>query len=325
MAVFDSLFTALIFVTVVLTAFGVGSATSRQMVRHVVQSPAFFVVVAINAVVVPTIGVLVVQALPLTPPTATGLTLCAICAAGPLGLKVSQLSRSDVVWALSLTVTLLSLNVVTLPVWSAVVLDRALAITPAELVAVLAGAILVPAAAGMWWWTRDVHRATQWSSIAARWSNATFVAAVIVGTIANIDGLRSSLSSWALLVGVGAIILAAGLCGGLDRSALARRRASVLITLNRATSVALLVISRAFPDDPEIFTTAAVFGLAQTFAAAALGLYWRRSPLTPLTRPPSAADTDASSPSRRAGGSGPEIAPPDDQISSPTDTTEAAS
>jgi len=63
------------------------------------------------------------------------------------------------------------------------------------------------------------------------------------------------------------------------------RRASTLVTLNRATSVALLVVAQSFPDRGEVLTTAIVFGLVQTIFALGVALAWGRRAIVSVPAP----------------------------------------
>jgi len=272
----DGAFTALVFITVALTSVAIGLVTRLDVIRAAVRRVSFWVVIIANLAVVPLLGYVVARSMPLTPGVESGVVLCAICAAGPLGLKASQISRSDLAWTLSLTVVLQILNVLTLPMWSPVLLDRSLTVQPGDLFGVLAIAILLPALVGGWSGRRGPRAAERRSRKLTTVSNVTLVMAVIVGVAANAPELASSVSSWVLLTAI-VVILAAGLVGWWPPEAASRRRASALVTLNRATSVALLVVGRAFPENAEVFTAAVVFGLVQTAAAVALSLYWRLS------------------------------------------------
>jgi hypothetical protein len=106
-------------------------------------------------------------------------------------------------------------------------------------------------------------------------SNVTFVLAVGVGFAANIGEILTSLSVWLLLAAL-VIVSLGGVVGWLVVTDGARRRAGSLTTLNRATSVALLVVARTFAGEGEMFTAIVVFGLVQTVVALALSLYWGR-------------------------------------------------
>lgn len=276
----DGLFTVLIFVTVFLTALAIGLMTNREALRRAVGRRTFGIAVLVNVVVVPALGYLIVRAFDLDSGAETGILLCAVCAAGPIALKVSQIARNDLTWALSLTAITLSLNVIGLPIWSGVLLHRSLTVQPADLLAVLLVAVVLPVVLGVRLGTRSPTKGRRSSSLATSISNVTLVLAVGVGIFADADDLIASLSSRVLVVAA-IIVTASGLIGWAVPDATPRRRATSLATLNRATSVALLVGARAFPGDTEVFTAVVVFGLVQTVAGLALSCYWRWISLTP--------------------------------------------
>jgi BASS family bile acid:Na+ symporter len=269
----NGLFALLIFVTVALTAISIGLVTSLELLRSALRHRRrLVIVVLLNCVLVPLVGYLLSTALPLSPGAGMGVLICAICAGGPLGLKATQIARGDLAWSLSLTVMLLVLNVLTLPLWSSLLVDGSVTLRLGDLVGILGAAILIPVSVGMALRPRvpDVDR---WFSLLTLASNGCLVLAIAVGLVANTEDLVASLSSWLLLT-VLAVVTIAGGAAWLIRDETSRRRAGILATLNRATSVALLIIGSAFPDQVEIFTAAVLFGLIQTVAALGLAVYW---------------------------------------------------
>ncbi|MFZ0013513.1 MAG: bile acid:sodium symporter [Acidimicrobiia bacterium] len=272
----DGLFTGLIFITVTLTALAIGMQTSASLLRAALRMRVFLLTVAVNVLVVPLLGWLVVALMPLPPGSRAGVLLCSICAAGPIALKASQIARADLTWSLALTVVLLVLNAVSLPVWSSVTIGETVALRPADLVMVLVVAILLPVVVGTVVRAKTPTRADWWSSWSTRVSNLTFVLAVGVGVAANVDEIATSVSVWLLSAAL-IIIAMAGVVGWLLTTDVGRRRAGSLTTLNRATSVALLAVARAFAGEAEMFTAIVVFGLIQTVAALGLSVYWGRT------------------------------------------------
>ena len=268
----SGVFALLIFVTVALTAFSIGLVTTLNQLRSTLGQRRVVVVVFLNCVVVPLMGFLISSAVPLSPGARSGIVICAICAGGPLALKATQIAKGDLNWSMSLTVMLLILNVVTLPLWSALLIDSSVALRPADLVGVLGAAILIPVGLGMATRPR-VSGVDRWFRLLTLATNALLVLAIAIGLVASSDGLVAGLSSWLVPVVV-AVVLLAGWAGWAIRDERDRRRASTLATLNRATSVALLVVGRTFPDQIEIFTSVVLFGLVQTVIAVGLALYW---------------------------------------------------
>jgi BASS family bile acid:Na+ symporter len=271
----DGLFAGLIFITVVLTALSIGMRTSAASLGAALRSGVFLSIVAVNVVLVPLLGWAVVTMLPVPTSAAPGVLLCSICAAGPIALKASQIARADLTWSLALTVVLLVLNAVSLPLWSSMMIGETVALRFSDLVAVLVAAIVLPVAIGSVVGGMAPTGADWWSSWSTRVSNVTFVLAVGVGVAANIGEILTSLSVWLLLAAL-VIVSLGGVVGWLVVTDGARRRAGSLTTLNRATSVALLVVARTFAGEGEMFTAIVVFGLVQTVVALALSLYWGR-------------------------------------------------
>lgn len=269
-----SIFAALVFITVALVAFAIGVLVSTRDLKTAIRQPQFLGLLALNVLILPVVGLLVARMVPLDPGIEAGLLLCAICAGGPLGLKVSQLCEADLPWTLSLIVILLLLNVASLPLWSALLLDRSLTLNAGDLLGVLVMAILVPLLVGVWVKRHITGVSSSLSNQATRVSNVTLVLAVATGVAANARDLIDALSTWGILAAL-IIVFVSGLLGWLVPKSLDRRRASALVTLNRATSVALLVVGRAYMDNADVFTAVVLFGVVQTVVAVALSSYWR--------------------------------------------------
>ncbi len=267
----NGIFALLIFVTVALTALSVGLVTSVDMIKAALRRWRVVVILLLNCLAVPVIAYFVSSALPLTTGAKTGVLLCAICAGGPLGLKATQIAKGDLTWSLSLTVMLLILNVVTLPLWTAALVDVPVGLRIGDLMGVLGAAILVPVAVGMA--LQSAVDAQRWFKLMTLASNGLLIAAVGVGVTANAEGLVGSLSS-SLLVAVLTVVSIAGVAAWFIRDQPGRRQASTFATFNRATSVALLIIGRSFADQSEVFTAAVVFGVVQTVIAVGLAIYW---------------------------------------------------
>lgn len=270
----DALFTALIAVTVCMTAFAIGLETSPASIRATVKRP-LVVAVGANLVLVPLIGYGVVHLLPVGLEHGTGILLCAMCVGGPLGLKVTQIARGDLAWALALTVVLLPLNVITVPLWSSVLLDRSLTVRPGDLFGAMLVVVLAPAFAGaMVRRIRSVSGA-RWAEWATLSANVLLVGAVVAGVVGNASELAAGLSSWVVLAAL-AVVAGSGLVGGVVPVTPRLRHPSMLITINRATSVALLVVGRAFSTNAGVFSAVLVFGVVQTATALGVSLIMSR-------------------------------------------------
>lgn len=271
-------FDVLIAVTVLVTAVTIGLESNTAAIRRALRRRRTLAwVVGANVGIVPLAGYAIVTALPMADGPATGVLVCAICAGGPLGLKAAHLSRGDLAWAVSLIVILTLVNVGALALWSALLLPRTVAPRPAELLGAMVVLVLLPMVIGavLRWRTRwTVDAVLPRLEIC---SNVTLVLAVGVALILYFDELWSTVASWAPAATVLILGVAAGTAGVLGSSQLGEiRRASTLITMNRATGIALLVVSRAYADQPGVITAIVTFGLLQTMAVIAVAIFWRQ-------------------------------------------------
>ena len=280
----NTVFTGLLAFTVCLTALSIGLATSGRTMRAAIRRPSLIFVVLANVILVPAAGLAIVRLVPLSPDGEIGVLLCTMCAAGPFALKATQVARGDLAWALSLTVILLLLNVLALPLWTALVFDRSLSVRAGDLFAVMVAVILLPAAIGALLRRTLPGRSEGWVKPATDVSNLTLVAAIVVGVAGNLSPLAEALTS-RILIAAGLIVVGAGVIGVALPSPTEVRRASTLVTLNRATSVALLVVAQSFPDRGEVLTTAIVFGLVQTIFALGVALAWGRRAIVSVPAP----------------------------------------
>lgn len=281
--VLQGVFAGLVFVTVALAAFAIGALVSPGDLRNALRTLSFGGLLGLNVVMIPLLGFLITSIVPLDSGIEIGLLLCSICAGGPLSLKVCQLCDADLPWTLSLTVTLLLLNVVTVPFWSRFLLGRTVTVRGGDVLGTLLLAIVVPVLIGVWA-RRRTRRVSTWSDRAIAVSNVTLVLAVFIGVVTTARDLVSLLSTWALVAAL-AVVVVSGLLGWSLPQPVRRRRANSLVTLNRATSVALLVVGRAYLDEAAVLATVVLFGVIQTSIAVALSLRWAAVDRRPALRP----------------------------------------
>lgn len=270
-------FELLVAVTVLATTTLIGIGTTSAAIRRAVRRRwALASTVALNVVLLPVAAFVFLSALELPEGHSTGVLLCAVCAAGPLGLKAAQIARGDLAWAVSVTVILTLLNVVSLPLWSELLLLRSVAPPPAQTFGVLVLLILFPVIAGSAMRRRSPRHAVRLMPRLEAFSNVTLVLAVAVGLVTYSGELWSTATSRTPLAVV--VLLAAGLVAGLliPGSPGEVRHVSALVTMNRSTGIALLIASRAFAGDGGVFSAVITFAVLQTAAVLAVAIIWRR-------------------------------------------------
>lgn len=269
------LFNLLIVVTVVLTALSLGLGSTMRAIQTAMRSRGVIVAILINVVAMPLIAYVVTWLMPLQSGEELAIILCAACAGGPLALKASQIARADLSWAFSLIVILIVLNLVTLPLWSTVLTTESLAVKAGPLFVVLVLPILLPVLAGVLIGSR-LADPTPWIRWTALISSIGLVAAIVVGIVNYADTLADLVFTWLIATALVVIVIGA-VIGYLVVDQTERRQATSLVTLNRATSVALLAIGQRFPDNDVLVSGAIVFGLVQSVVVLGLATYWNRS------------------------------------------------
>ncbi len=274
----DGLFNLLVVLTVVVTAVSLGLGASSRTIWEAMRRRSFVLVVVLNVVAMPVIAFGFMQLVPIPPEQAMAVVLCATCAGGPMAMKASQIARADLSWAFSLTIVLLVLNLVTLPLWSTLLMTEHFAVQAGTLFMVLILPIVVPVAIGVLIGSR-LADPSRWVERTALVSTIGLVAVVAVG-IFNYFAALTTLRFSALGASALGVIVTGGIIGWLIGDRPDQKRATSLVTLNRATSVALLAIAQTQPDNYLLISGAIVFGLVQTTLALGVAIYWRsvRSP-----------------------------------------------
>ena len=275
-ATLDLAYAVALIATLWLTAISLGMAHDlRDMAVGRRRRALVARLVVLDSVVVPLVVVALVALLGVPAPYAQGLLIVGAAAAGPLGLKTTQLARGDVPLAIGLVVVLELLNLVTMPAWTAVFFPGVGALPLAEIVRTLALGILVPLLIGFAIRARlpGVARATaRGAAVASSIALATLVAIVVVrdGT-ALIDALGSGVPA----VAVAAVLIAMVLgwwAGGPDP---ASRRTGAFVSSVRANAPALAVATTAFGATSPAVSAIVVFGLCSVVlvpvAAFAIG------------------------------------------------------
>lgn len=273
-------FDLLVAVTVVVTATAIGLETNAAAIRRTARRQRVFTpLVVVNSVVVPLAAAAIVAAFPMPVGPATGVLICACCAAGPLALKGAQIAKGDLAWAVSLTVILTLANAASLPLWSALLLPKSVAVQPSALLGAMLALVVLPVALGAAGGRVWPDRAGRLGPRLEVFSSVTLALAIAVALLAFWHEVQATAASWALVAII--LVLAVGASAALLVPGQPRpvRSVSTLVTMNRATGIALLVVSRAFADQVGVVSTVITYGLLQTAAVLAMAVYWRRSAL----------------------------------------------
>lgn len=246
-----------------------------QLVRRVRRPGGLLVVLAVNLVAVPALGLLLVRVVELDPPVALGLVLAAAAPGGGTGALLALHARGDVPTAVVLQVLLAALSLLVTPLWLALHAAGAAAdVDVAPLVVALLVLQLGPLAGGALLARRRPTVAARVHALARRTADVSLVVLVVGLTVTQYDEL-DRVGGRALLL-MALLVLATLATLALPVGPAPVRRAAALTTAVRNLSLALLAASYA--DDPPVTALAVLaYGLLMyVLSGAAVALLRRR-------------------------------------------------
>jgi len=216
--------------------------------------------ITLDVVLVPIVMWLIVRVLVADDGYATGLLLVAFAAAGPLGIKLAQVTRADTAYAIGIVVVLEAANIVIIPLWSGVLGITGSANVIVDIVRTVGLLVVLPLAIGMGV-RRLQGRESTLSDVALRLATVGLVVVVSIVIVRSLDVMLASLTNGAALASVLTIGFALGagwLMGGPGRDT---RLTTSVVTGCRANGAALAVATSAFATVPEVAAGVVVAGL----------------------------------------------------------------
>lgn len=259
------------------TSLGLGMQfTLQEILAPLKRVRLMGLAVLLNVVVVPLIAWGLTKALPIDPGYATGILLVGFAAAAPASLKLAQIARGDLPYAVSLVVLLSVLNIAAIPLWSALLMPGSVSINPLEVASTLLINVLLPLCIGLLIKVRYAEQAREWASTLNKLSTLALLIVLVSSIVVDFSTLLTLIGSFAMLAGVLLVLLALVLgyvLGGADQ---ASRRVTGTVTGSRAVGPALLIATQSFPIDPKVTAGVLAVGLLGAFLPAIVALEWGR-------------------------------------------------
>lgn len=232
--------------------------------------------VLVNVALIPGLSWVLIATLGLAPEIMLGLMLCIAAPGGPAAVLYVNLARADLALAVSLTIVLPLLGVLTTPLSLALLPDlpAGLRIPALPILLSLIGFALVPLVLGMLILARRAALADRLAPYAKTTANLTLGLLVVVMMILKGEVLRTIAGrTWLAMFGAGALALALGYLAALPGRDSARTGAIVAISRNISVS---LMLASTFFTAPVIVATVLSFGLVAFVIPLLLALVWRR-------------------------------------------------
>jgi BASS family bile acid:Na+ symporter len=282
MAVLEILNSVFLVVMLWATSLGLGMQfTLQQILAPLKHVRLMGLAVLLNVVVVPLLAWGLTTALPMNPGYATGILLVGFASAAPASLKLAQIGRGDLPYAVSLVVLLSVLNIAALPFWAALLMPSGVRINPLQVASTLLINVLLPLFIGLLIKARYEAQAREWAPPLNKLSTLALLLVFVSSIVVDFSTLLSLIGSFAILAAILLVLLAFVLgyfLGGADQ---ASRRTTGLVTGSRAVGPALLIATQAFPADPKVTAGVIAVGLLGSFLPTIVALEWGRRGAVP--------------------------------------------
>jgi BASS family bile acid:Na+ symporter len=262
---YSLVYSASLFIVLWATALGLGMSFSLPQVFGSLKRAGLMTrAILLNILVIPLITWGLTRVIPIDPQYAIGLLLIGFASGGPLGLKLAQIERGDLPYAISLVVVLEALNVIVIPFWAGLLMPAGVTINPLQVVATLIVYILIPLGIGWIIKARLAERAKVWVPGANKLSTVALLVVVALAIYGNLNTILSLLGSFTLIIALIILIVSLTLGYALGGPGQATRRVTATATAVRATAPALLIAGQAFATEPQVMAAVIGFGLLAT-------------------------------------------------------------
>jgi BASS family bile acid:Na+ symporter len=273
----DVAFSLALIVTLWATAAGSGlSHPPGAVVAAAANRGRFVRLIALDAIAIPLVVYVLARLLAVPEGYTAGLVLVGAASAGAIGLAVVRLADGDVPLAIGLVVVLEAANLITIPVWSTILLPEQVRPPVADVIGTLVVGILVPFLVGSGLRALRPERAQGWAGALAVASTVGF--AVAVGIVVWLD-FGKLIDAWAALVPIVALVTALVALGGgwVASGPLRQSRATGAVILAvRANAPALAVTSATYGATSDAAAAIVIFGLVSYVVAPIFAIWARR-------------------------------------------------
>jgi predicted Na+-dependent transporter len=218
------------------------------------------------------------------------LILVGAASAGAIGLAIVRIADRDVLLAVGLTVVLQLGNLVTIPVWSTILLSGQVRPPVGDVVAALVMGVLLPLLVGAGLRRMRPLAAHGWARTMRRVSAVSLATLIVIAVGRDIGDVVAAAAAVSLvaLVTVAATLLAGWVVGSPGR---ASRTTAALVTASRAAALALAVAGGTYGLSSDASSAVVVFALISLVVLGPVAFAMARTPReaarAPGTMPPS--------------------------------------
>lgn len=235
-------------VFVVSSTLAVGLAlTLAQILAPLRNGPLVARALLANFVLCPVLAVGLARLFGLGEPLAVGLVLVGVAAGAPFLLKLAELSRGDMPFAVGLMVVLMVITVGYVPLVLPLLLDG-VSVNPLNIARSLVVLMLIPLAVGLALRAMQPAAAARVRAFVAPVSSVSMVFVVVLTTAAHVRSMLGILGSFGILAAATFVLACAGIGWALGGPTADTRGVLSLGTAQRNTAAALVVAAQNFTD-----------------------------------------------------------------------------
>ena len=199
--------------------------------------------------------------------------LVGFAAAAPFAIKAAAIEKGDVPLMIGLVVLLGALNVMAIPLWSALLMPAGTTVDALNIAVTLVVFVLAPLALGLLIRARWPQQAKEWAPEANKISTLMLLLVISLMIVTSWQSIVSIFGAWVIAGGIIAIaisMVAGYFFGGKDPAA---RRTVATISGMRAVGPALAIAASAFAGSADVTAVVVVLGIL-SFLPFGIAIEW---------------------------------------------------
>lgn len=249
------------------------SFTIQQIMAPFKRITIILLAVLLNSILIPLLYWGLTMVLPMGQDFAIGFMLVGFAAAAPFAIKAAVVENGDVPLMIGLVVLLGVLNVVFIPLWSALLMPAGTTVDVMSIATTLVVLVLLPLAVGLLIRARWPEHAKEWAPDANKLSSLMLVLLIALMVVTSWQSILSILGNLVLVGAVIAILLSMLVGYFFGGKELASRRTVATVSGMRAVGPALAIATSAFGDNPAVSSVVIVLGIL-SFLPLGVAIEW---------------------------------------------------
>ena len=249
------------------------SFTIQQIMTPFKRITIILLAVLLNSILIPLLYWGLTMVLPMDQNYAIGFLLVGFAAAAPFAIKAAVVENGDVPLMIGLVVLLGVLNVIFIPLWSALLMPAGTTVDVMSIATTLVVLVLLPLAIGLLIRARWPEHAKEWAPDANKLSSLMLVLLIALMVVTSWQSILAILGNLVLVGAIIAILISMIVGYFFGGKELASRRTVATVSGMRAVGPALAIATSAFGDNPTVSAVVIVLGIL-SFLPLGVAIEW---------------------------------------------------